>query len=79
MKDYWENIYNKWQILKTPIPAASSGVLRGFALPGSDLLKYSFRASPGGTCGSGHFGISNKIVIQLLLEINNLGVQLDHV
>ncbi|MEN8241868.1 MAG: hypothetical protein ABFS17_08100 [Chloroflexota bacterium] len=38
---------------QNPYPAASSGD-RGFALPGSDLVKYSFRASPGGTCGSGH-------------------------
>jgi hypothetical protein len=45
---------SKWQTLKTPIPAASNGALRGFPPSGTGLLEYSFRASPGGTYGSGH-------------------------
>ena len=44
----------KWQTLKIPIPAASSGALRNFAPSGTGLLAYFIWASPSGTLGSGH-------------------------
>jgi hypothetical protein len=45
---------SKWQTLKIPIPAASSGALRNFAPSGTGLLAYFIWASPSGTLGSGH-------------------------
>jgi hypothetical protein len=62
---------SKWQTLKTTIPAASKGALRGFAPSGAGLLEYSFRASPSGIYDSGYlshqqvgeyFGKGNKLI-----------------
>lgn len=46
-------ILSKWQTLKIPITAASSGVLRDFAPAGTGLFEYSIRASPARAYSSG--------------------------